>query len=483
MYSSRPKRLPMVRSFSVIAWSAGILIGIMAVRHQKIAWSTLAIGLYCGGLLVALRQSYVVALSLLVGTLCGWYRGTMQYQLVKPLQDLYGQTVTVRGTATLDGVYGSKADLAFRLQADTLLSPVQQPVAAIIKVSGYGERSIVRNDTVIVTGKLSRSRGSAIGSLSFAQLEVQDRSASPLEKLRLYFGAGLQSALPEPHGSLGLGLLIGQRTTLSEAFQEQLTVVGLVHIIAVSGYNLTILVTAAKKLLGKLSKYQSLVASFALIAVFLIISGLAASLVRAAVISSLSLLAGFYGRRFKPVVLLLFAAALTCLYNPQYLWFDIGWYLSFVAFAGVILVAPTAKDILYGSKEPKLLGGLLIETISAQLTTLPLILLLFGRLSIAALPANIAIVPLLPLTMLCCVIAGLAGMTHIGVLAGIAAWPARWLLGYIVEATVLFSGMPMAETTFYISGGVMVFLYAVLAAMVYVHYRRRRVNTLKYAII
>lgn len=471
----------------VIAVCLGMLAGLVYVRHGSTihgpSWLAL---LLVSVAFITIRFRPYLMIGLLCGVLLGWWRGSIAYKSVAPLQQLYGKKVTVQGVATLDGVYGDKGDLTFRLQTDTIISPQHTPAKALVIVGGYGERSVIRGDVLEVTGKLSRARGSAIARISFAEITAIRRPNNPMERLRLFFGAGLQSALPEPQGSLGLGLLIGQRTTLSKEFQDQLTTVGLVHIIAVSGYNLTILVSAARKLCAKLSKYQSVLLSLALIAIFLTISGLAASLVRAAVISLFSLGAAYYGRQFKPVVLLLLAAAVTAFANPQYIWFDIGWYLSFAAFAGVILVSPALHFLIYKDREPKLLGGLLLETISAQLTTLPLLLMLFGRLSIISLPANVAIVPLLPLTMLFSLLVGLAGMLHSSMLAGVVGWPAKMLLGYIVEATKLFSAAPMAEVTMYISAATMCAIYAALGMTLFIvgrHMRKPGRNTLEHAII
>jgi len=116
--------------------------------------------------------------------------------------------------------------------------------------------------------------------------------------------------------------------------------VGLTHIIAVSGYNLTIILHAGKRLLGKRSKRISTFLSLALIAVFLLLAGASASIVRAAIVSVLSIAAGYYGRTFKPLNLIVLAAAITAWANPVYVWSDVSWYLSFLAFYGVMVVSP-----------------------------------------------------------------------------------------------------------------------------------------------
>lgn len=96
-------------------------------------------------------------------------------------------------------------------------------------------------------------------------------------------------SLPEPLASIALGLLVGQRNTLPANLTQALLMVGLTHIIAVSGYNLTILLQAARKLLGDHSKVLSTAAALVLVFGFLLVAGASASIVRAAVISILGL--------------------------------------------------------------------------------------------------------------------------------------------------------------------------------------------------
>src|SRR5690606_22117849 len=103
-----------------------------------------------------------------------------------------------------------------------------------------------------------------------------------------HFAAGLQSALPEPQASFGLGILIGQRDTLPEKTSDMLKMVGLTHIIAVSGYNLTVLVRFTRRLLAKRSKFQATAGAIARILAFLLVTGGQPSIVRAAIISILS---------------------------------------------------------------------------------------------------------------------------------------------------------------------------------------------------
>ena len=158
--------------------------------------------------------------------------------------------------------------------------------------------------------------------------------------------------MPQPLAAFGLGLLVGQRATLPQDVNQQLLMVGLVHIIAVSGYNLTIMVEAARRLFGKRSKFQTMAVCLLLIGTFLLMTGDSPSIVRASIISMLSIGAWYYGRQLKPLVLLLLAAAVTVVANPLYLWGNVSWCLSFLAFFGVVLVAPLVQQCWFGERAP-----------------------------------------------------------------------------------------------------------------------------------
>lgn len=130
------------------------------------------------------------------------------------------------------------------------------------------------------------------------------RVSSIVYSITRRFAAGLENTLPEPLASFARGLLIGQRNTLPKDVTAILSAVGLTHIIAVSSYNLTIMICAGKHMFGKRSKFQTYIGSQLLILGFLLVTGLSAT-----IISTLSLGAWYYGRSIKPLLLILFAAA------------------------------------------------------------------------------------------------------------------------------------------------------------------------------
>jgi competence protein ComEC len=393
----------------------------------------------------SLRRQNIVTLIVLtlLGLGLGWWRGSVYMEKLAVHQSFHYQKVILVGRSTEDAVYGKRSQLEFSLHDVRVVEPEAMPLAGGLTIRGFGEPAVYRGDMVRVEGKLFPTRGNNLGSVSFAEITVMERDAFWLNQFRREFAAGMQSALPEPAASFGMGLLIGQRSTLPQETSEQLRHVGLTHIIAVSGYNLTIIVMACRRLLAKRSKFQATFVCLALIGVFLLITGSNPPIVRAAIISVLSIGAWYYGRNIKPLVLLMLAASVTIIANPVYLWSSVSWWLSFLAFFGVLVLAPLVTRRLIGNKEPGVLTGILIESACATLLVLPYVLFIFGEMSLVTLPANLLVVPFIPFAMLFGAVAGLAGML-LPAVAGWFAWPAGVVMTFMLDAANLLSRVPKA---------------------------------------
>lgn len=417
------------------------------------------------------RKMAAVIGVVLFGFAFGWWRGGNYLREMRTYGQLQGQKVVMQVTAESDGVYGDRAQLVFDGGNIMVLEPIEQQIPGRVSVKGFGVPAVYRGDMVLAEGKLYKTRGSRQATISFADVKVIGRTDSPIESLRLRFLAGMQNALPEPLASFGLGLLVGQRSTLPDYVSTDLAVVGLTHIIAVSGYNLSIIIRSAGRILGKRSKYQTLVVSLFLMGAFLLFTGFSASIVRAAIVSLLSLLAWYYGRNFRPVLLLLLVAALTAGWYPLYLWGDIGWYLSFLAFFGVLVLAPFVNKRVFRTKQPNNLTQIIIESICAQLMTAPLILYIFEQVSLIGLISNVLIVPLVPLAMLLSLIAGMAGMLW-PLIAGLIAWPAKLLLTYMLDLSHVLASVPRVLLGRTLSLSAMLFIYTAIVTTSFILWRK-----------
>jgi len=467
------KRLPRT---TILMWGCGaFMLGLVAARRFSEVSGCAALLLAVVAVATYRRRTLVaVGLIVLAGLALGMWRGTVYLQALQPYRGLALRQVAFTATADIDAVYGTNSQLAFTVRNVHFVSPYHTAVPGKVKVSGFGETMVYRGDRLMVTGKLYPTRGANQASVSFAELHIESRGHSVVDTLRRKFVAGMQSALPEPLASFGLGLLVGQRNTLPADLTQALLMVGLTHIIAVSGYNLTILLEASRRVLGDRSKVLSTAVAIALIFGFLLVAGTSASIVRAAVISLLGLAAWYYGRSVRPLLLILLAAAGTAYANPVYLWADISWYLSFLAFFGILVLGPLITGKLYGTAKPPLVPQIIIESLCAEIMTIPLVLYIFGQVSFVSLLANMLVVALIPLAMLLSLIAGSAGMLA-GIVSGWFAWPARLLLSYMLDIVDLLARIPhIFQQNRYLSAGDMAACYCVVAAVLLVAYWRRR---------
>jgi ComEC/Rec2-related protein len=384
------------------------------------------------------RNSITLLITILLGLSLGGWRGSVYVSQLSDYKALYYQPVTIKVRAGEDGVYNQTKQMAFDA-SDIRLGG--QRLKGRISLSGFGANAIFAGDRIEAAGKLYPAHGSYQGRMSFAKLTVLGHHPTIINEIKRKFVAGTETALPEPLAPFAIGLLVGQRANLPDAVKQDLLKVGLTHIIAVSGANLTIILRASQRLLSKRSKRLSTFLTLGLMAVFLALSGAGASIVRAAIVSTLSIAAAYYGRRFKPLNLIFLAAVITAWANPSYIWGDVSWYLSFLAFFGVMILAPQFQARWSGRWHRSVVAAVALESICAEIMTLPFVLHVFGQMSRVGLIANVLVVIFIPLAMLLSAIAGLAGML-IGNVAGWLAWPAVIILNYVLDVAHLLAGRP-----------------------------------------
>jgi len=160
--------------------------------------------------------------------------------------------------------------------------------------------------------------------------------------------------------------------------------------------------------------------------------------------------------------------------NPLYLWSNIGWYLSFSAFFGILVLGPLLnKRFVKEKNREKLAQLILCETIAAQLLTLPIILFIFGRLSVVSIVANSLVVPLVPLAMLFSLFAGISGMIGF-VFGAVVAFPAKIILQYMLSVSSILSKFPGAYVKFSINLYGLIFSYSIILIFIFLLHRQTK---------
>lgn len=212
--------------------------------------------------------------------------------------------------------------------------------------------------------------------------------------------------MPEPQASFAAGLLLGSRKGIPAELMQDFNTSGLTHIIAISGYNITLIIVFVSGMLRFLAKrWQTIIASIVII-VFVVLVGGTAAVVRSAIMGVLSLWAIWFGRQAQVTRLLAITAGMMVMWNPFILVDDVGFQLSFAATCGLIYMSSFVENVL---KKLKIYGYLpeifsireaLLTTLSAQTLAVPVIISAFGRFSLIAPLANVAAVSFIPLAML-----------------------------------------------------------------------------------
>ncbi|MFH1218467.1 MAG: ComEC/Rec2 family competence protein [Candidatus Peregrinibacteria bacterium] len=252
-----------------------------------------------------------------------------------------------------------------------------------------------------------------------------------------WFEGRIEKVFAEPHGSFMAGLLLGSRKGIPDNLMESFNRTGLTHIIAISGYNITIVIVVVSGMFGFLSRKWKVVACGVFIILFVLLVGASAAVVRAAIMGVISLMALFYGRQYYVFISLFAAGFLMNLWNPKILVYDVGFQLSFLATLGIVVFAEElGKKFervsgLFGIREA------LVMTFAVQVLALPLIVLNFGRLSLISPLANVFVLPFIPFAML---------FGFLGVLGGkIFGFFGYLILEFIIFVVNLFSKIEWAS--------------------------------------
>ncbi|MBR5647610.1 ComEC/Rec2 family competence protein [Candidatus Saccharibacteria bacterium] len=256
--------------------------------------------------------------------------------------------------------------------------------------------------------------------------------------VRDWFAERINSLIPEPENKLGKSYLLGMKSGLPKDLSENLRTVGLTHIVVASGAHLSILVGIARKIFGKISRSMGFLFSVLFNLFFMEMVGWTPSIMRAGIMSILTLITWYVGRKIAPLRMIVMVAALTLMINPGFL-NNLGWILSFASYAGIMELGPRLTKMFYGNKKPGMIAETVITTVAATLMTLPVTLYYFGMVSLISVIANILILPTLPYAMglvfLTGVVAGLPGVEMI------LAWLAKTLLDFHIYVVEFFGSM------------------------------------------
>jgi len=269
---------------------------------------------------------------------------------------------------------------------------------------------------------------------------------SGLLAIKAKFVQAVQLSLPEPQASFLGGLILGAKKSIPDDLMDSFNRTGTTHIVALSGYNITIIAVLILNLCKSLwvSRRKAFWVSLLAITFFVLITGAQASVVRAGIMGMLVLLATQLGRMSRITNVLILAAVVMILVNPKVLVFDAGFQLSFLATIGLVYLSPKLEKFFKWLPSLFEIKASLTATLSAIILTAPLILFQFGRFSIVAPLVNVLILPAIPIAMAFGFITGLLALIWLP-LGQIFGWIVWTILSYIIFMVELFAKIDFAS--------------------------------------
>ncbi|MBI2035152.1 MAG: ComEC/Rec2 family competence protein [Candidatus Liptonbacteria bacterium] len=304
-------------------------------------------------------------------------------------------------------------------------------------------------DEFRVSGVVSKSPSGAINIVSFPEIELlESGSASkikqPLFALKRRIVENLGRSLNPGSAALISGEILGERAGFTKEFSDAMRMSGTTHIVAISGYNISILVFSVMFMAGYFVKKKvAFYVSVVFIILFTLMAGAEASVVRAAIMGIIILSAYQFERIYSFRNALTLAAFFMALFDPRILVFDTGFQLSFGALLGIVYLAPVLKELLKIKGEEFLSWkSNAVTTLSAQLAVIPILFHNFGYFSLTSIIANVLILEVVPITMALGFFVGFVGFlsTSLSIIFG---WLLNIFTGYQIFVIDLFSKLAL----------------------------------------
>jgi competence protein ComEC len=259
------------------------------------------------------------------------------------------------------------------------------------------------------------------------------------------------------------GLLYGYRGGLG-SLNTDFARTGVSHIVAVSGYNISLVTSICMIILIRLFWIPRKTAFWIIVSgivLFVVFTGASSSVVRAGVMAIIVLLGGYLGRPRRTVNALVATAVVMVAVNPLILFWDVGFQLSFLSTLGIIYLSPPLAGKLNFLSEKFGLRDSLVSTLSAIMATLPLLLFQFGQVSLVAPVVNMLVLWIVPYVMMIGFAA--VGTSWVWYTGGqFVAWVAYVGMMYVVMVVRWFASFPWAAINITLPMWAMVIIYVLI---------------------
>ena len=323
------------------------------------------------------------------------------------------------------------------LQAQELTMKLAAPYKGEVLVYTSTYPQYAYGDILKVSGKVSKSTSGRSNIVSFPRIELVEKSRgnalrSFLFSVKRTLVESLARVLPQEKSAFIAGILFGEKSEFSEGFKEALKKSGTTHLVALSGYNVSIIAITLSNVLSYFwNRRRVFWLSTAFIILFVLMTGAEESVVRAAFMGVIFLISERSSRLYSFRNAVTLTAFVMLLLNPKLLIFNVGFQLSFMALIGLIYLKPVLEKLFHIVKKETFLNWRenLLQTFSAQIAVLPVVLSAFGYFSPLSLFPNVLILEFMPLTMFLGFMTAFVGVVSYH-LSFLVALPLSVLLGY-----------------------------------------------------
>lgn len=344
------------------------------------------------------------------------------------------------------------------------------PVTGEVKIFAPPTSDFRYGDTLQIDGIIAPPDASGGDPIVFSPLlQIVSRHngfwlREKLIDLKLTILKNFEAVLPNDEAALLGGITFGSKVNFSAELKNAMALSSTTHLVAVSGYNITIVILAVEGVFGRFcSRRKTFVFSVILIVLFVLMTGLQPSAMRAAITGFIALFARETGRMFNIRNAIAFTAAIMVLWNPTMLTQNAGFELSFLSLLGIVYLGPALKRLFRyagaGFLDWKECG---ITTLSAQLAVMPVLVITFGQFSATAIFANILILATVPLAMFFGFLLAALGFVSY-YLAFFCAKFAGLLLFYELAMIRLFAGLSVPVPINFSSTVIILAYYTALA--------------------
>lgn len=307
--------------------------------------------------------------------------------------------------------------------------------------------------------------------LSFAAIELRDQVRAGnyvqhfLYALKQSSIDAIERTLPQPQSALLSGMIVGGKRSLPDDVKDVFTKAGLVHIVVLSGYNVTVIADAVRSVLGMLPRVFASGASLLAIALFAIMTGGEATVVRASIMAGIAVVGRATGRKFEAGRALVGAALLMVAHTPSILLHDPSFQLSCIATLGLVYFSPIIERRLPFVPNTFGMRTIVATTLSTHIAVLPLLSYMTGNISLSGIPANLLVLPIIPTLMVSGFVLLGAALVH-PVIAIPAAFIAHLFLSYVLTAAEWFAGFPWSVISVVVPLWVVCGIYGVYLVVV-----------------